>query len=70
MITYERIDENTRVATDGNQKWQVKRLIGIDLWEIKPEKGALPKLLEGRYTDPQRAYSQIENYLATKTKVA
>lgn len=70
MITYERIDADTRVATDGVQKWQVKRLEGVDLWEIKPEKGALPKYLDGRYTDPQRAYSRIEDYLALKTKAA
>ena len=68
MITKERIDENTRVASNGTQKWFIKRVAGFDLWEIKTEKGALPKILEGHFTDPSFAYSRIESYSEQKMK--
>lgn len=68
MITKERIDENTRMASNGTQKWFIKRVDGVDLWEIKTEKGPLPKQLEGRFTDPIYAYSQISNYAELKAK--
>lgn len=68
MIIKERIDERTRKATVGTQSWFIKRLEGVDLWEIKTEKGPVPKFLEGRYTDPNYAYTRIDSYIAQKNK--
>lgn len=68
MITTERIDEDTRLITNGVQKWFVKRVNGFSMWEIKPEKGVLPKYLDGNYTDASHAFTRVRDYLAQKNK--
>lgn len=62
----ERVDENTRAVSNGVQTWNVKRVDGRDLWEIRTERGPVPKMLEGLFTDPNYAKQAIENYSSTK----
>lgn len=66
MVTMERVDENTRAVSNGTQKWFVKRVNGLDLWEIKTDKGPVPRALEGMYTDPNYAKQAVENYVSLR----
>lgn len=67
-MEFERIDEHTRVVTDGTRKWTVKRRSEVDLWDIFPEKGPVPKYLEGAYTTHVFAFDRIKNYVAQTQK--
>lgn len=62
----ERVDENTRSISNGTQKWNVKRVNGLDLWEIHTERGPVPRMLEGLFTDPNYAKQAVENYSNSK----
>ena len=66
----ERVNENERVITsDDYHKVYVRRIEGVDLWEIHTEKGAVPKVLNGRYTSPVYAFDAVKNYLDSTRKV-
>ena len=40
----------------------IKSVGGTNLWEIKTDKGQLPKVLQGQYTDSVRAKKALETY--------
>lgn len=65
-ITMERVDENTRVV-NGSQKFTVNRRSGVDLWDIRTERGPVPRVLEGAFTTPNHAFDAIKNYSVAKT---
>jgi hypothetical protein len=64
-IEMERVDENRRVVLSDSANIYIDRVEGVDLWEIKFEKGPLNKELEGRFTTPVNAFEKIKNYLET-----
>lgn len=67
-VEFERIDEHNRVASYNGQRWFVRRLEHVDLWQIKTEKGPVPQYLDGQFTAPSYAYDRIKNYVEAYKK--
>ena len=65
-----RDDPRTKVIDLGNNKLMLKRTDPYGFINIHLERGQLPEYLKGNYTTWEAARSDVDKYLAERTKVS